>query len=127
MRRTFRCEIGSFLAENGSIDGGITCSLDSSTQEGAKAWRENTNASTSSRYGRRNDQERSVHSFGSSTPTWHRQTTLAPALLIEPASPAGCGSWIRTTSLGRTSESSSSAFLRSVRLVVGSLGLTQIA
>ena len=27
--RTFRCEIGSFLAENGSIDGGITCSLDS--------------------------------------------------------------------------------------------------
>ena len=41
--------------------------------------RENTNASTSSRYGRRNDHERSVHSFGSSTPTWHRQTTFAPA------------------------------------------------
>ena len=38
-------------------------------QEGAKACRENTNASTSSRYGRRNDQERSVHSFGLSAPT----------------------------------------------------------
>jgi hypothetical protein len=57
------------LAENGSIDGGITCVFVWSAHEGAKARREKTNASMFSRYGRRNDQERSVHSFAASAPT----------------------------------------------------------
>src|SRR5512144_3180458 len=51
--RTFRCDIGSFLAENGSIEGGTTLILSGGTHEGANSFREKTNASAISRYGRR--------------------------------------------------------------------------
>ena len=66
----------SFFAENGSIDGGMTARRSRGTHDGANCARENTNASTSSRYGRRKSHARSECSFCVSMPTWQRHTTL---------------------------------------------------
>src|SRR5581483_10843770 len=77
--RTFRSDIGSFFAENGSIEGDTTNVFAGSAHGGANEAREKTKAWTGSRYGLRKVQARSLHSFGRSRPTWQRQSTVLPA------------------------------------------------
>ncbi len=64
-----------FLGPNGSIDGVITWIRSRSIQGGANSARVKTNASRSSRYGRRNSHPVVVNSFGASHPTWQRHAT----------------------------------------------------
>ena len=94
--------ISWFFGENGSMDGGMTWTIEGSIHPGTYWRREKTNASHAVRYGRRNDQASSVQWLVPSRPTWHRQTTRAPAPASGAAIPAVWGSCSSTTSPRRT-------------------------
>ena len=77
--RTVSASRSWFFGANASIDGAIRWIRSESRCSHANAAREKMNASAASTYGRRNSHASRTVAFGSSSPMWQRQITLAPA------------------------------------------------
>jgi hypothetical protein len=99
----------SFLAENGSIEGGMIHAQSAGRNDGTYSRREKTYACAAARCGRRNAHAARVASFSQSRPMWQRHTTRAPAAASGAARPAVCGSCSSAMSPGCTHPRSRSA------------------
>ena len=94
-----RRSIGSFFAENGSIDGAMTarrCAWHPAGRE--LPAREDVPVDAFDIRAAGTPSPRSECSFGESMPTWQRHTTCAPARRTAAARPAVCGSCSTTMS-----------------------------
>ena len=87
---TSASDISWFFGENGSMDGGMTWTFDSSIHSGTYWRREKMNASQTARCGRRNDHASSVHCSGRRA---RRGTAIRPGRRTRPARrhPRGLG------------------------------------
>ena len=104
---TVSASISWFFGEKASMVGGMIQIRCPSSPSQTNRWREKTSASAPFSSGRRKSQAPRTSSFGSSTPTWQRQTTDAPSSRTGLTIPAVCGSCRNTMSPRRTRWASS--------------------